>query len=55
MHNTGVTIYTIVYDLIPVTHPQYSAVSKDIFENWLRMLTYCDGAICISRFVADEL
>ena len=55
MHNTGVTIYTIVYDLIPVTHPQYSAVPKDIFENWLRMLTYCDGAICISRFVADEL
>ena len=55
MHDAGVIIYTVVYDLIPVTHPQFCSISPEEFGAWLHTLSCYDGAICISRFVAGEL
>lgn len=54
MHDAGVIIYTVVYDLIPVTHPQFCSISPEEFGAWLHTLSCYDGAICISRFVAGR-
>ncbi|WP_203564007.1 glycosyltransferase [Deefgea sp. CFH1-16] len=54
--NIGVKIYFTIYDLLPISLPNkfpdgaYSAHSK-----WLTILGKADGALCISRAVADEM
>lgn len=55
MHKSGVLIYTVVYDLIPATHPHFCETPKEMFTSWLEGLVRYDGAICISQFVATEL
>jgi glycosyltransferase involved in cell wall biosynthesis len=52
----GVKVYFVVYDLLPITHPEYfsSAVVHN-FRNWLQVVSRQTGAICISRSVAGEL
>lgn len=44
----------IVYDLIPVYHPEYCAVSRE-FILYLSILKYFDKISCISSFVLSEL
>ena len=45
----------MVYDLLPVQFPSYFPSStKDFHERWLRTLVKFDGAICISKAVADD-
>jgi glycosyltransferase involved in cell wall biosynthesis len=52
----GVAMYFIVYDLLPLQLPQYfPPKSDDGHERWLRSLLRTDGALCISRTVADDL
>ncbi|MEK6420540.1 MAG: glycosyltransferase [Burkholderia gladioli] len=54
--NHGVSVNFVVFDLLPVTVP--SAFPPDANAShaaWLRAITKMDGAICISRTVADEL
>lgn len=52
----GVGVHFVVYDLLPVLKPeQFPAGIKDLHKRWLETITQFDGAVCISRAVADEL
>jgi glycosyltransferase involved in cell wall biosynthesis len=52
----GVTVYFTVYDLLPLRFPQHFPSGGDeAHEKWLRALLETDGALCISRTVADHL
>lgn len=55
MHDDGVCIYTVVYDLIPVEHPEYAPESPRNFSEWLTDLSNFDGAVCTSKATADSL
>jgi glycosyltransferase involved in cell wall biosynthesis len=57
LRNRGVEIYFVVYDLLPVLQPEVFVPHADVaFSRWLRTITsVADGAVCISRAVADEL
>lgn len=52
----GVKSYYIVYDLAPVLLPEFfpSAIPS-LHAQWLGSVANADGAICISRAVADEM
>ncbi len=55
-HRRGVKIYFVVYDLLPVLQPQFFPDDqRDIFFQWLETISQFDGAVTISRSVADEL
>lgn len=53
----GVRLYFVVYDLLPVLRPDFFPDGlDDYFRNWLLSIAeFADGAVCISRTVADEL
>lgn len=52
----GVRVHFVVYDLLCVLMPQYFVSgAADVFTGWLQLVTESDGAICISKAVADEL
>jgi len=53
----GVTIVGIVYDIIPLTHPQFCDDTMErYFRAWyLRSLDFFDGYIAISQTVKDGL
>lgn len=54
--NRGVAVYFVVYDLLPVLMPEvFPAGAKEGHQRWLETITQMDGALCISRAVADEL
>lgn len=54
--NAGVAVYYTVYDLLPVLAPQFFPPGADAnHAKWLQAIARFDGAICISRAVADEL
>ncbi len=57
MHDHGVQIYFVVYDLLPVLLPDaFPAGAERYFAEYLdTVAAVADGAICISRAVADEL
>lgn len=53
----GGRVYAMVYDLIPLRFPQHCVeFMPRVFERWLSfVVANCDGLICISRAVADDL
>lgn len=53
----GGSVVTVLYDLIPITHPQCCVAPNILaFEDWLAQdLIYSDAFIGISRSVADDL
>lgn len=57
VRNVHGTVYTVVYDLLPIRFPQYWPPGASAwFEDWLRRaVAASDGLVCISRAVADEL
>ncbi|HPS36812.1 MAG TPA: glycosyltransferase family 1 protein [Candidatus Omnitrophota bacterium] len=56
LRNLGVRIYFVVYDLLPVSHPQFFPPDMvDEFNQWLRVVICSDGAVCISLDVAEKL
>ena len=56
LHRQGVLVKFVVYDLLCVQMPQYFANgAEDGFSRWLEIVSECDGAVCISKTVADEL
>lgn len=56
MHQRGVQIYFIVYDLLPVLLPDcFPPESALGHARWLQTISRYDGVICISRAVADEM
>ncbi|KAF1086052.1 Mannosylfructose-phosphate synthase [Sporotomaculum syntrophicum] len=49
-------VFFIVYDLLPVFYPyHFPALVSDLHVKWLNTIAQGDGALCISRAVADEL
>lgn len=56
-HARGAKLHFVVYDLLPVLHPQWfpdEAVQH--YRGWLETVCACaDGLVCISRAVRDEL
>ena len=56
MHRAGVRLWFVVYDLLPVLLPLcFLPGTREGHEEWLRTICSFDGALCISRSVADEL
>lgn len=52
----GVRVVFVVYDLLPIHLTRYfGQETYDSFSRWLSIVTENNGAICISRSVADEL
>lgn len=54
--NRGVAVHFLVFDLLPVRMPDVFPPGADrIYARWLQTVTKFDGAICISKAVADDL
>lgn len=52
----GVAVYFMVHDLLPVRMPEVFPPGADEgHEKWLHAISGVDGAICISKSVADDL
>lgn len=52
----GVKIFTIVHDLIPIRMPEKCPPGqREMHEDWLRTILRFNGAICVSRTVAEDL
>jgi len=57
LHAQGVLIYFVVYDLLPVRHPEWFPPEMyPMFTRWIQAISeVADGIVCISRSVADQL
>ena len=56
MRWSGVRIYFIVYDILPMLMPEVFPPGTDIwFGDWLKTIMCFDGAICISKTVSLDL
>ena len=56
LRNKGVLVYHIVHDILPALRQEFfwpDLCSE--FHEWLLAISNSDGAICVSRTVADEL
>jgi glycosyltransferase involved in cell wall biosynthesis len=52
----GIAVYFTVHDLLPLRLPQFFPLGDDAaYEKWLRAVLQTDGALCVSRTVADDL
>lgn len=52
----GASIWTVVYDILPLRLPAFFPPSlQDLHQAWLKALHRYDGAMCISKAVADEV
>ncbi|HOO50535.1 MAG TPA: glycosyltransferase [Alphaproteobacteria bacterium] len=56
LRQQGVKVFFVVYDLLPITLPKaFPSDQSEIHSKWLEIVLENDGAICISKAVADEL
>lgn len=59
IHNYGVLLYFVVYDLLPIYFPYFWPRQTNIdkmHDQWLEIITtIADGTVCISQAVASEL
>lgn len=56
LRQLGARVMFVVYDLLPIAYPDsFPSGTKAGHEDWLRTVARADGAICISKAVADEL
>ena len=52
----GGLVYFIVYDLLPLRFPNFFPPTVDKHHSeWMEIVAQCDGALCISRSVADDV
>jgi glycosyltransferase involved in cell wall biosynthesis len=53
----GAEVYTVVHDILPLMLPEYfpDAVGDKIIGKWVRELARHNGAICVSKTVAEQL
>lgn len=52
----GVGVYAVVYDLLPIRLPEVFPPTADAqHSKWLQAVSTFDGAVCISKTVADDL
>lgn len=56
LRQNGVKVWFLVYDLLPILHPEwFPSQTRTIFDQWLSIITQCDGAVCISLDTASSL
>ena len=56
LRRLGIPVYFVVYDLLPVLMPQhFTPAAEEAHRKWLEAVCATDGAVCISRAVAEEL
>ena len=56
LRREGVQVKFMVYDLLSILMPQYFPLgSEEGFSQWLSVVVENDGAVCISKTVADDL
>jgi glycosyltransferase involved in cell wall biosynthesis/ADP-heptose:LPS heptosyltransferase len=56
LRNYGVRVVFVVYDILCVRIPQYfDQELVRVFGIWLRFVAGCDGVLCISRAVRDDV
>ncbi|MGE6527576.1 glycosyltransferase family 4 protein [Pseudomonas sp. NPDC077382] len=56
MRNSGVKVYFVVYDLLPVLMPEvFAGPMGELHSRWLEAICKNDGLLCISRAVAVEM
>ena len=56
LRNIGVSVFFLVHDILPIRHPEYFPEGTfEDFQQWLRVVVQTDGAICVSRTVAEDL
>jgi len=56
LRQIGVHVYFVIYDLLPILLPHaFPEGTQPMHARWLGVVAQSDGAICISRAVADEL
>lgn len=56
LRRKGVKVFHVVYDLIPALRPEFFWPELCAqFREWLAVVAASDGAVCISRAVAEEL
>jgi len=56
LRRDGVRVYFVVYDLLVIRRPEwFPQGSADGFVDWLSIITKADGAICISKYTAEDL
>ncbi len=54
--NEGLTLYFMVHDLLPLQMPEFFPPgADDVHREWLQAVARFDGAICVSKTVADDL
>jgi glycosyltransferase involved in cell wall biosynthesis/SAM-dependent methyltransferase len=55
MRTAGVKLYFVIYDLLPIFMPNsFWLGASHMHADWLSVIAQNDGAICISKAVADE-
>ncbi|MHB1513708.1 glycosyltransferase [Acidiferrobacter sp.] len=54
--NLGVATYFVVHDLLPVRMPQhFPPEAEALHTGWLEAVARADGALCVSKSVAEDL
>jgi glycosyltransferase involved in cell wall biosynthesis/predicted SAM-dependent methyltransferase len=54
--NRGVLVIAAVYDLLPIQMPEYFPPGADQqHKKWVEVISQFDGAVCISKKVANDL
>jgi len=54
-HRTGVRIFFVVHDLLPIIYPHYFLDDAPAaHHSWLETISHFDGVACVSRAVADD-
>lgn len=56
LRKVGVSIYFVVFDLLPVQMPDvFPPDASQFHAQWLQVISTFDGAVCISKTVAEAL
>lgn len=56
IRSLGIRVYFVVYDLLPVRYPSYFRPEMEsLHREWLKVVASVDGALCISKTVANDL
>ncbi|MCP3709235.1 glycosyltransferase [Paraburkholderia sp. CNPSo 3274] len=55
LRQQGVCVKFVVYDLLPLRGDHFEHSLVDHYLRWLDVVSESDGAVCISKAVADEL
>jgi glycosyltransferase involved in cell wall biosynthesis len=56
LRRDGVQVFFVVHDLLPIIFPHYFLPGANVYnKEWLLVLAGCDGVVCVSRAVSNEL